>query len=200
MPTSPRTDSNRTSGTSSRRTNRADSEARDNIINMLKDDHKRAKKAFRDFEKLDAQDDPACQALVSRTLAELEIHADLEEEMFYPAARKALSDDALIDEAEVEHMTFRTLMAQLKQMKPSDDKYSATFTVLGEYVKHHAKEEESEMFPSLSGVRIPWGDLWQKMQQAREEMMAKQGLSEEPGQRSASSNGHGAEADAESAA
>lgn len=176
MPTS-RTESSRSSSsTSSRRTSRANSEAREEILNLLKEDHKRAKKAFRDFEKMDHQDEEACQELVTRTVAELEIHAEIEEDLFYPAVRNALSDDALINEAEVEHMTFKTLIAQLKEMDPSDEKYTATFTVLGEYVKHHVKEEESEMFQGLSRARLDWTGLLEEANQLRQDLMAKRGL------------------------
>lgn len=178
MPTSSRSESARNTGNSPRRSSRADTEARDSILNLLKDDHKRAKKAFRDFEKLDPRDEEACQALVTRTLTELEIHSELEEDLLYPAARNALSDDALIEEAEVEHMTFRMLIDQLKEMEPSDDKFTATFTVLGEYVKHHVKEEEGEIFPGLSRARMNWRDLWEDMQQTREDLMAERGMGE----------------------
>ena len=177
MPTT-RTESN--SATSQRTTSRTDIAARDEIIELLKQDHRKVKKAFRDFEKMDPKDD-ACQALVKQTLTELEIHAELEEDLFYPAIRSALADEGLIDEAEVEHMTFRVLMDQLKEMSPSDDRYTATFTVLGEYIKHHVKEEEGEIFVGLGKVRMNWRSLRDDMQQLREQRMAEQGLSPSDG-------------------
>lgn len=175
MPTS-RSESARASSSTSRQSSRANSDARDNILNMLKDDHKRAKKAFRDFEKLDPHDDEACEALVSRTLSELEVHAELEEDIVYPAARSALSEESLIDEAEVEHMTFKMLIAQLKEMDASDEKYSATFKVLGEYLKHHIKEEEGEIFQGLSRARMNWGSLWDDVCRARQDLMVRHGI------------------------
>lgn len=157
--------------TTRRSSNRASSQARDDIITMLKDDHKRAKKAFRDFEKLDPHEDAEqCEAIVQRTCAELELHSMLEEELLYPAARSVLGEEDLVDEAEVEHMTAKLLIAQLKDMTAEDDKYGATFTVLGEYIKHHVKEEEGEMFPQLGRARLDWEQLCNEMKERRAEL------------------------------
>ena len=85
---------------SPRSASRRGATAQKEIIDLLKDDHKRAKKAFRDFEKLDREEDgERCQMLVEQTCADLELHAALEEELFYPAAREALDEPDLIDEA-----------------------------------------------------------------------------------------------------
>lgn len=152
----------------------AGSTARNEIIAMLKDDHKQVKKAFRDFEKLDPHEDPAsCESLVQQTCSALEVHATLEEELFYPAARACLADEELIDEAEVEHTSLKSLIGQLGKMSPGDGKYSATFKVLGEYVKHHIKEEEGEIFPQLSRARLDWEELQAGMIERRSELEAK---------------------------
>jgi hemerythrin-like domain-containing protein len=118
-----------------------------NAITMLEEDHKYVRKAFRDFEKMDHEDLEAVQALADQVCAALLAHAALEEELFYPAARKALKDEDLMNEAKVEHDSAKTLIRQLKRMKAGDAEFVATFTVLGEYVNHHIKEEESEIFP-----------------------------------------------------
>lgn len=173
MPTT-RTESSTSS--TNRTASRADAVARDEIIDQLKEDHRRVKKAFREFEKMDRQDEAACEALVQQTLAELAVHAELEEDLFYPAIRAALADEGLIDEAEVEHMTFHVLIDQLKSMDFSDDRYAATFTVLGEYIKHHVKEEEGEIFPGLGRARMNWRNLRDDMQQLRQQRMAELGL------------------------
>lgn len=159
----------------SRSASRANSTARAEIIETLTGDHKRVKKAFRDFAKMDAQDDPeGCEALVDQTLAELEVHTSLEEELFYPSVRGALKEADLVDEAEVEHMSAKQLIEQLRTMSPGDDKYAATFTVLGEYVNHHIREEEREMFPQLERTRgVDWATLQQEMTARREELMAE---------------------------
>ena len=161
---------------------RGNSKAKNEILDMLKEDHQRVKKAFKAAEKLHAQDaHEELQALVEQTCAELQVHSRLEEEVFYPAAREALKDEDLIEEAEVEHMSAKALIEQLQGMTPEDPKYMATFTVLGEYTKHHIKEEEGEMFEQLSSGRskIQWEELQQQMLTLRESLMAEMGLAEE---------------------
>ena len=74
------------------------------------------------------------------------MHAQIEEEIFYPQVREAINDDDLLDEAEVEHSTAKNLIAQLTDMNPDDDLYDAKVKVLGEYIDHHVKEEREEMF------------------------------------------------------
>ena len=155
-----------------RSNSRAATAARTQILSDLKDDHKRVKKAYKDFQKLDIESDPeACQAIVEQVCQELTVHATLEEELLYPAAREAAEED-LIDEAEVEHETVKALIAQLEGMGPQDEKYAARFTVLCEYVLHHVKEEEGEMFPQLERARLDWEAMAAEMAERREELMA----------------------------
>ena len=157
-----------------RSNSRANSAARNAVLAMLEDDHKRVKKAFKNFEKLDPQEDgEECEALVRHTCAELQIHAALEEELFYPAVREAIAEHDLLDEAEVEHATAKQLIQQLESMSSDDEKYAAHFTVLGEYVQHHVKEEEKEMFPKLQRTKIDWASLQEEMEARREELMAE---------------------------
>jgi hemerythrin-like domain-containing protein len=153
------------------------STAKNQIIEMLKADHKKAKKAFKDFEKMDVEEDgESAEALVSQTLAELEIHTTLEEQVFYPAARSALKEEDLIDEAEVEHMTAKVLIEQLKSMSADDEKFAATFKVLGEYIDHHVKEEENEMFKQITKPGVDWDSVLQEMQTQRVQLFEEKGL------------------------
>jgi hypothetical protein len=158
------------------------SSAREQVLELLKDDHKHVKKHFREFEKMDPEQDPqACQELAMRVCDELEVHAQIEEDLFYPAARKALAEkegEDLIDEAEVEHHSAKQLMAELRALAPQDPKFKATFTVLGEYVKHHVKEEESEMFDQLGRAKIQWEPLLQDMLDRQQELKSEKGLME----------------------
>ena len=107
------------------------------------------------------------QAIGEQVLDELTVHAALKEELLYPAARVAFSEDDLIDEAEVEHESVHTFINQLREMSPGDDKYSARFTVLCEYVQHRVKEEEGEMFPKLEKARLDWESLAAEMKARR---------------------------------
>lgn len=156
------------------RTSRAAQSAREQVIADLKNDHKRVKKAYKDFEKLGSDDPEACRAIVEQVLLELQVHASLEEELLYPAARDALPQADLIDEAEVEHESAHQLMDQLRSLGPEDDKYAARFTVLCEYVLHHVKEEEGELFPALEELRLDWENLAETMSARRQELTASQ--------------------------
>jgi hemerythrin-like domain-containing protein len=160
---------------------RNNSAAKSEIIEELKEDHKRVRQAFRQAEKLDAEEDgEELKEIVDQTCAELEVHAQLEEELFYPAAREVLKEADLVDEAEVEHMSAKALIAQLREMGPEDEKYAATFKVLGEYVNHHIKEEENEMFPGLQGRSgVEWEQVQQQMETRREQLMSEMGLMQE---------------------
>lgn len=151
--------------------------SRKEVFEMLKEDHKRAKKAFRDFSKLEEEgDDEACQALAMQTCKELQLHMRLEEEIFYPAARSGLKEEDLIEEAEVEHGSAKTLIEQLLALSPDDPKFAATFTVLGEYIKHHVKEEENEMFEQLGRSKVEWDTVLEEMLARRMELESELGL------------------------
>jgi len=173
----------------STRSSRANTAARTEILAQLKDDHKRLKKAYKDFQKMDPEADPqACNEVVQQALLELSVHATLEEELLYPAARGTINDVDLVDEAEVEHESAHILIEQLQAMTAEDDKFAARFTVLCEYVMHHVKEEESEMFPQLENARLDWETLQTEMDARRAELMGEEGEETEKGE-----EGEGAE-------
>jgi iron-sulfur cluster repair protein YtfE (RIC family) len=157
---------------------RSQSAARTQVLKDLKDDHKRVKKAYKEFEKLDAHEDAdECEAIVQDVLDELTLHALLEEELLYPAAREALGDDGvdLVDEAEVEHESMHEAIDRLRDMGAGDEKFAARFTVLCEYVLHHVKEEEGELFPMLEKAKLDWESIAQAMQARRDETLGTDG-------------------------
>ena len=84
-----------------------------------------------------------------------------------------MREQSLIDEAEVEHASAKTLIADLQQLPPEESAYAATFKVLGEYVQHHIKEEESEIFPQLTRAKLDWDGLQQQMAARRESLEAE---------------------------
>ncbi len=137
-------------------------------INLLKDDHKRVNALFDDFEKIkDGRANKEKQRIVMQACDELRVHTMLEEEIFYPAVRKALDDDDMMNEAMVEHQTAKDLIAKLERMEPQDKMYVGTFTVLSEYIKHHVKEEENEMFPLVRKSDVDLDALGEKMQKRK---------------------------------
>ena len=146
-------------------------------------DHKRVQKLFKDFEKVDRDDEEAVRELVETACLELQIHSMLEEEIFYPAVRAQAATQAhedLLNEAEVEHESVDELIAKLHDLEPDDPMYCAYFSVLAEYVKHHVKEEEGVLFPAAE--KMPELDLKQlaeDMRLRREELFAEMERSEE---------------------
>ena len=150
---------------------RAGSAARTAIVTMLKEDHKRVKKAFRAFEKLNPEkDSESCLAIIRAVCGELTIHAELEESYLYPAARESLAEDELIDEALVEHASLKRLIIELLAQTGVNEKMLATFNVLREYVEHHVKEEEEEMFPKLAQADADWPSIQDAMLLQRHEL------------------------------
>jgi hemerythrin-like domain-containing protein len=134
------------------------------------EDHRRAKRAFREAEKMkEEEDEESLEQIVQQTCAELTVHATLEEELFYPALREGIKDTELLDEAEVEHGSAKALIAELEQMDSSDPKFAATFKVLGEYIKHHIKEEEGEMFGQLSRTGVQQQGLIDQSEESEQE-------------------------------
>lgn len=158
----------------SRASARGASTLRRDVIELLKRDHERIQRAFREFDHLNSLQ--ACQQIVQRTCAELKVHAAIEEELFYPAVRGAIDEPDLVDEAEIEHRSIASLVEYI-ELLPSDDlKYKASFRVLGDYVVHHVREEETEMFPRLVQAGIDWDALAAAMATRRAELCDEFGL------------------------
>jgi hemerythrin-like domain-containing protein len=142
-------------------------------IEMLKEDHAKVKKAFKEFENMDRSDTETCRQVVQTVCDDLKVHTTLEEEIFYPAVREAIEDEDIMNEASVEHETAKMLIDQLENMEPDDPNYYATFTVLGEYVMHHVKEEEGEMFPQAKKSDIDLEALGSRMQERKSELLSQ---------------------------
>jgi hypothetical protein len=142
-------------------------------IELLKEQHDKVKKALKEFEKLDREDTETQKQLVQTVCEDLKVHTTLEEELFYPAAREAIDDEDLLNEAQVEHETAKMLIEQLENMGPDDPNFRATFTVLGEYVLHHVKEEEGEMFPEVKKTDLDLEELGARMRSRMEELMGQ---------------------------
>jgi hemerythrin superfamily protein len=153
-------------------------------ITMLKRDHREVDALFAAFEK--ARSSREKKRIATRVCKALTVHAEIEEKMFYPAAEACLDEDLLVDEARVEHQHLKELVSEIDSMMPSDDMYEAKMRVLMEYVHHHVREEEHEMFPKLRASEMDTEELGAKMAARREQLM----------RRSRSANGHGRSAKA----
>jgi hemerythrin superfamily protein len=162
------------------RTEKSETSGMDDAIALLTADHESVKALFKRFEKLNEQEgaEDEMAQLVQRICGELTIHATIEEEIFYPAVREAIDDDDLMDEADVEHASAKALIAELETGSPGDDHYNAKVTVLSEYVNHHVKEEEGEMFPKARKA-VDTKELGVELLERKNELMMEMGLAEE---------------------
>jgi hemerythrin-like domain-containing protein len=118
----------------------------------LKQDHREVENFFEQYEDLD--NSRAKAELARKICNALKVHTQIEEEIFYPAARKATGDEDLLDEALVEHAGAKHLISEIESMKVGDDLYDAKIRVLGEQIKHHVKEEEEELFPEIENSEM----------------------------------------------
>ena len=159
---------------------RASGTPHQDAIAMLTADHKKVKKLFSEFDKLQEEgSDEEKSSIVEQICNELKIHTELEEEIFYPAVRKAIDDSNLMDEALVEHAGAKDLVAQLEDASPGDDLYDAKVTVLGEHIDHHVKEEEGSMFPKAKKAKLDTEALGATMLKRKVALMEKMGMNAE---------------------
>jgi len=143
-------------------------------VDLLVADHLAADKCFKKYEKLADRKAPAAerQALAEKVCGMLKVHTRIEEEIFYPAAREAGIEEAMMDEAFIEHASAKDLIAQIESATPDSDYYDAKVKVLGDYVGHHVLEEHTEMFPKCRRSRMDLADLARRMAARKKELQA----------------------------
>ncbi|HEU4601224.1 MAG TPA: hemerythrin domain-containing protein [Steroidobacteraceae bacterium] len=156
------------------------SDAPRDAIALLKQDHRTVEALFDQFEDADESEQ---SQLAERVCQLLTVHTQIEEEILYPAAKEAFGEDEeeedLVNEAQVEHNSAKELIARIEGMTPDDETFKATVTVLGEYVKHHVKEEENEMFPALKKSDLDLKELGSQLQERKLALMEQLGIEEE---------------------
>ena len=146
---------------------------------LLDADHRNVKKMFKQYEELSQSRarnvSQKKKDLAEQICMELTVHAQIEEEIFYPALRDALKDTDMLDEAQVEHDTAKDLIAQIQASEP-DDMYDAKVKVLGEYIDHHVKEERNEMFTKARASRkLDLVSMRDELEARKEELMSEMG-------------------------
>ena len=149
----------------SKKSTRSSSDA----LALLRADHQKVQGLFDQFEKTRSEDRKS--TLAEQICQELTVHAQIEEEIFYPAAREAIREEDLVDEATVEHASAKDLIAQIEGSSAGDDLFDAKVKVLGEYIKHHVKEEQNEMFPQIRKTKLDLKELGERMQARKMELM-----------------------------
>jgi hemerythrin superfamily protein len=140
-------------------------------IDILEADHRQVEEFFNDYEELDNVNDK--QQLAVKICTALQAHTQIEEEIFYPAAREAIESTDLIDEAIVEHASAKQLIGEIENMKPGDDLYDAKIKVLQEQVLHHVEEEEGELFPEVEASELDLKALGKKMAERKTALLNK---------------------------
>ena len=143
-------------------------------VDLLTDDHLQVSALFKQYEKLAKKKAPGAQrqVLAGTICGMLKTHTSIEEEIFYPAARKARIDAALLDEADIEHASAKDLIAQIEAGNPRDDHYDAKVKVLGEYITHHVVEEHTELFPKCRRAGLDLVALRGRMEARKAELEA----------------------------
>jgi len=141
-------------------------------VKLLKQDHREVEGWFDEYEQLDQAREKL--ELFRKIALALKVHTQIEEEIFYPESRGEVEDD-LLDEALVEHQSAKQMIAEIEAMRPSDEFYDAKVRVLGEYVKHHVKEEEQ---PGGIMAQAKRGDedldaMGERLKARKQELMAK---------------------------
>lgn len=149
---------------------------KNDAVDFLDADHIAVKKQFQQFNKLAEAKAPADQrkSLAARICKALEVHTQIEEQIFYPAARAAIQDDPLLDEATVEHASAKELIAQIEEMDADEALFDAKVIVLGEYIDHHVSEEREEMFPKARASSMDLVAIRRQLEKLKDELMAEQ--------------------------
>jgi uncharacterized protein (UPF0335 family) len=138
---------------------------------MLRADHKLVDSLFAEYAA--SKSNSRKKGIVQKICSELSVHAQVEEEIFYPAVQKAMQDHELVPEATVEHATLKSLIAEVEGVEPDGEMFDAKIKVLSEYVKHHVKEEQNEIFPKAKATDLDMKLLGARIATRKEEIVAE---------------------------
>ena len=147
-------------------------------IALLKEDHKKVKGLLSELEETSEKGVKKREKLLAQIEKEVKVHTQIEEEIFYPAYREAVTkkdDRKLFFEATYEHHVVDLVMPELKRTNPSSEQFGAKAKVLKELIEHHADEEEKEMFPKSRKVLTAeeLRELGAEMERRKKELMKK---------------------------
>ncbi len=140
-------------------------------IALLRNDHRAVERLFKEFEKAGPKAHQTRRRVADRIVKELSVHAVIEEQIFYPAVRKAVPDvDDDVLEGLEEHHIVKWTLAEVDGMAPEHERFVPKMTVLMESVRHHVEEEEGELFPAVreAMTRTRLAELGDLLAQAKE--------------------------------
>lgn len=142
-----------------------------NALDLLMEDHAKVQAIFKKYKTLMKKDgsDEEKMELVKQACEALAVHAQIEEEIFYPAIRDAV-EPSLLAEAFVEHDGAKELIEQLQDMDAGEALFDAKFIVLGEQVKHHIEEEETKIFPKLRRAGLDLVAIGEELKDMKEQL------------------------------
>lgn len=147
------------------------------IIDMLTEDHDRLMVLFAAFERLrQSASNDAKQTLVEIACTEIVIHSQVEEEHLHAALADTMDDTFLLEQIEVEHSVVRRLVVSLETMQAGDPLYDATFAVLASYLTTHIEHEQTQLFPLMDGLDLPFESLAHDIRSHRQELRSEFGL------------------------
>lgn len=139
-------------------------------IALLEQDHREVEALYEQFEQAESSSEKS--ELAWKICLAITVHAAIEEEIFYPRARRNIDETELLDEAEVEHASAKQLIAEIEEMTPRDKLFDAKVKVLVEYVKHHVKEEETELFPKVRESGIDLHEMGRMLTERKLELLS----------------------------
>jgi hemerythrin superfamily protein len=155
---------------------------------LLRQDHRKVEGLFKKFDQAKGMD--AKKRFAVQAMNELEVHAAVEEEIFYPAVKQAIEESELVEEAEQEHQEAKSLISKLNAMKGQNngegDDFESKFSELQEAIQHHVEEEEGEMFPKVEESELDLADLGAQMARRKQQLMQEMGATNPSGSRAKS--------------
>ena len=142
-------------------------------IKLLKDDHSEVSTLFDKYERAHKRlSESEKQALAQQICEALKVHAQIEEEIFYPACMEHVKGaEELLAEAKVEHESAKELISKIENETPGGEDYDAQVAVLGEYIRHHVKEEQNELFPKVRKSDMDLKDLGRQLAERKSSLM-----------------------------
>jgi hemerythrin-like domain-containing protein len=135
---------------------------------MLRAEHRMVDALFEEF--MATESNARRRDIATKVVSALRAHTTIEEEIFYPALRRKLEDEEPIECAYEEHGIAKRLLDELDGMKASDAGFSAKFKVLAESVRHHVREEESEILPQAESSELDLEALGEEMRERQREL------------------------------